>query len=269
MLKEAKRKRWGVVWLFMFLLASLPLTAGLYAPVWAVPKLQIYIPGATYDTDTETWIMESLEYDLWVIGAQEEIFDVKIALAVSTDEDGTIDITWVDGTSSEPSYNSTGVATRIAGNHDLLREGTGDVYLDENYKFVSYGTPVMGDGTSVPPHGVFPTSYYEYMVGDFGLGETVMNFIPGEEWGDTAVGETKVFHVNVGEGYTWMDIVAYDHIVKTNHKIHSVFSPFSHDGGSGDGGQPPSEVIPEPASLLLVGTGLIGAGAVGRWRRKR
>ncbi|MDY6971434.1 MAG: choice-of-anchor N protein, partial [Thermodesulfobacteriota bacterium] len=60
----------------------------------AIPKLQIYIPGATYDEQTETWIINSYEYDLWVIGAHEDVYDIKLALAVPSDEDGTINVTW-------------------------------------------------------------------------------------------------------------------------------------------------------------------------------
>ena len=39
----------------------------------AVPNLQIYIPGATYDTVTETWVINSYEYELWVTGSKRTI----------------------------------------------------------------------------------------------------------------------------------------------------------------------------------------------------
>lgn len=54
----------------------------------------------------------------------------------------------------------------------------------------------MGDGTSLPPAGTFPTDFYEYFIGDFDTGETVQNYIPGDEWGDKAGGEIKRLDVS-------------------------------------------------------------------------
>lgn len=236
----------------------------------AIPALQIYIPGATYDSETETWVIESLDYDLWVVGAKQNIYDVKIALATSTNENGSIAITWLKGSVDWNGYLEDNVKVvrnpDSNPNQDVLTEGTNgqDLTMDP-YKFVANGTPVMGDGGSVPPHGVFPTSYYEYYIGDLGTDETVQSYFPGE-FQATAKGEIKKFHIVVS-GYTWVDIVAYDHVVKSNNKIHSVFSPFSHDGES-NGGTPP-QAIPEPGTLLLVGTGLVGTGVLTRRRRKK
>lgn len=228
---------------------------------WAVPNLQIYIPGAEYvvGTDdegntTETWVINSYNYELWVIGANLPIYDVKLALAVSTNENGTIVI------DSET--------------------------LDETYDhFFDNGIPTMGDGiTKLPSHGVFPTSYYEYFIGDFCIGmnkdnkelyEKVYNYVPDpdevpslwDEYGNPAYGwgygEVKKFKISVEsvEGYNWVDIVAYDHIYKSNEKTRCCFTPFSHDGGWSP--------IPEPATMFLVGTGLISLGWVARRKCKK
>lgn len=207
----------------------------------AVPNLQIYIPGAEYDAETETWVIYSYDYDLWVVGANLDIYDVKFAAAVPTDEDGTIDLMWLQGEWGTKGPGSTET-------------------LDEDHdSFVEYGTPTMGDGAELPPHGVFPTSYYEYYIGDFGTDQEVQNYIPGDEWGDLADGETKKFDISVS-GYTWVDIVAYDHYVQANEKTHCIFSPFSHDAASAP--------IPEPATMLLLGTGLIGLACIGRKKFK-
>ncbi len=101
---------------------------------------------------------------------------------------------------------------------------------------------------------------YEYWIGDFGLTDTVQNYIPGDEWSDEAPGEIKKFDIHVS-GYTWIDSVAYDHYINSKNDAKSVFTPFSHDGG---GGTP----VPEPSTILLVGAGLLSIGIFGQKKTK-
>ena len=55
------------------LVSAIALGALITAPAHAIPKLQIYIEGATYDTVTETWILDwdpmaGEKLRLWTIG---------------------------------------------------------------------------------------------------------------------------------------------------------------------------------------------------------
>jgi hypothetical protein len=239
----------------IIIFATFTLMGGWAQNSWAIPNLQIYIPGATYDMETETWIIHSYDYDLWVIGAHTNVYDVKFAAAVPLGEDGSISVEWLDPVSAD--YGGGGVTSLILDEPNGLEYA---LYRDsyeasdpapDTYAFASDAVPIMGNGKEIAGHGVFPTDFYEYFIGDFIIGtDIVQNFIPGDEWGDTAPGVIKKFHIAV-DGYSWVDIVAYDHIVKSNNKAKFVFSPFSHDGES-------SAPVPEPATILILSAGFLG-----------
>lgn len=285
----------------------------------AVPKLQLYIPGATYDTTTETWIIESYKYELWITGANVTIEDVRFAAAVPTHEVGSIEVTWLDNgyyteDPTDPYYNNipglpdyANSVNAYDSDHYIKIDGEDHftltfsnsntdpyVRVGEEYDYDKYlakikipydpdnplidpdpticgyaenDTPVFGDGSDIPDHGVFSTDFYEYYIGDFNEDyfDTVYNYDPAEydpvteTFLSTTQGMTKKFAIKVN-GYTWVDLVAYDHYLSNNTMF--VKSPFSHDCES-------STPIPEPATLFLLGTGLIGLAGFGRKKIKK
>ena len=197
---------------------------GLIKSAEAVPSLQLYAEGAIFDSLTETWISSSAtDFNLQVIGANNVIEDVYLAIAVPTGETGTITV------------NSTAIGPFV------------------------FGTPITGDGTALPSHGIYPADFATYFMGDFGLIETVYNMQPGET--GSALGEIKTVSVSIS-GYSWAHFDAYDHILSKS-KIKYVFAPFSHDAETGT-----TTPIPEPASLLLLGAGLFGLKLFGYKREK-
>src|SRR5678816_3675014 len=63
----------------------------------AVPELQIYIEGATYDSASETWVATSTSpFRLWVIGnvagegGKGPLYDVKLAAAYNATDSVTL-----------------------------------------------------------------------------------------------------------------------------------------------------------------------------------
>lgn len=196
---------------------------GLVKPAEAVPSLQLYAEGAIFDSLTETWVSSSVTpFNLQVIGANNVIEDVYLAIAVPTGETGTITV------------NLTAIGP------------------------FTFGTPITGDGTYLPSHGIYPADFATYFMGDFGLVQTVYDMQPGET--GSAMGEIKTVSVSIS-GYSWAHFDAYDHILSKN-KIKYVFAPFSHDAETS------TNPIPEPASLLLLGSGLFALKILGHGKVK-
>jgi len=197
----------------------------------AVPDLQLFIPGATYDATTETWITTASSFDLQVIGANDVIEDVQVsaALVPSTTDPSSGTITMTGGTGPQSSFTQ--------------------------------GTPLRGDGNPLPSHGIFPppdgTWFVTLPVGDFTPQYTVYDMQPGSS--GSALGEIKTIHVEI-TGFPAVHFDAFDHTVVNDNHVRYVFAPFSHD----------AEQVPEPGTFALLGSGALSVVGFGlRARRQR
>lgn len=218
----------------------------------AVPPLQLYLEGATYDAATETWVLVPPEsssgdpFRLWALGnivgpgGHGPLENVRLSVAYeAVDVAPTITLTpsaidplsfpgWIDPTTpGAPIHIPPPV-------HD---DGS---------------VPVLGDGGNLPNHGQFgPGMHWQ----EFGLGyfgettSSVADVIDELPLNPTELGgHINVYDISVlnGSGIT-LHFDLYDTLIATNH---AKFAPFSHD----------AEIVPIPgtAVLAIAGFGLVG-----------
>ncbi len=196
---------------------------------FAVPNLQVYIPGATYDASSETWVTyEHANFEVWVIAANLDkgaIYDVTLVAALmgETPVDGALEITLLRD-------DPLGDSTKIFNTND---------YVD--------GTPPTGP-KDIPGHGVYPTNYVEFLAASVTTSDPypVQNYVPYDEEGISLYGQ--IFKFNVTTTYEIVHFDAFGYYKDVDGRL--INAPFSHDGET---------AVPEPATLLLFGIGL-GAG---------
>lgn len=210
----------------------------------AVPNLQIYIDGATYDTVSETWVISSSSFKLWVVSDGSAIDDVKLTAAFLTSETGSITM--------------TGTTTGSAVFTDLSAASNPTV----EFTSADGAIPITGDGSALPAHGIYGagTSFTQFGLGNMsGADAAITDFSGTGTLAATDMGSINAYNVVI-TGYSLVHFDAFDHIVGSSHTKY-VFAPFSHDGetgGGSTGGGGGGGSAPEPMSMLLLGGGLLG-----------
>lgn len=212
---------------------------------FAVPDLQLFIAGANYDHVTDTWVTNSNSFDLYVVSANHEHEDVIVSLAL--------------GQMDDPNGVDVNFNGEVISNTDWTY---GYAPLD------NYANQWNG-GEDLPRHSIFPTNYVEMNTGDYEFEQRVGNVMPnryGNYWDPStdhgytsAWGEVKSFHIELGGVFSQIHFDAYT--LNEDGTIHE-FAPFSHDASA-------LSTVPEPASIFLFGTGLIGVGAISLSRKKK
>ena len=233
--------------------------------VFAVPVLQLYVEGASYDQDHESWVFEAVEGDpirLWVIGnvagpgGQGTIYDVKLSIVYADPMPG-------DG-GSGVSFGLTGSTTGgYGGFFDPSTPGDPSLtQINENGDL-----PELYDGSRLlPSHGVYGPGFewQEFFLGDFQLTDSpIADFIDAfPSAGSVGQGQINAYELTLLSGsVTNLHLDAYDH-VQAGNRAKAVFAPFSHDAGTGI-----NHRVPEPAVLGLLAGTLLGLGLLGRRRQ--
>ena len=252
------------------------MAAGSVSPALAIPKLQLYAEGATYDPVDESWefsISPGESANVWAIGnvagpgGYSPITDAKLIVFVKE----------LPG----PDTYTLNYGTMGAGAGEYLVDGT-FAFRDRipssagAIPFISHdisidGLPTLGDGGTFPPHGMHMsgfTHWLELTLGTFDTPDSeIMNFMGPvldaasyKACTDTNVASTcpaQISVINVAAGSTGFTLMHFDLIgMKGNDGI---FSPFSHDLTD-----PPR--LPEPGTLLLFAFGLLSIVFIRRRR---
>lgn len=226
---------------FLAALATGLLVVGMGGVAQALPTLQIGIEDGYYDGSTETVMVDSDIFTFYALSDTLDYSPYKIALSLIPNPSLRPDSPAVGDFSVTA---STGVGSSTISNW-------------------IYGTP-----DNLPTHDVFPTWYKEIQFAY--NGESLAEPYNVEQdpdgwvaWDGANFLYSGAFNVDMSgieSGYSLhIDLYSTDGIT-TGKNI--IFAPFSHDGQGG--GDP----VPEPATMLLFGTGLAGLAGVTRRRKK-
>lgn len=244
--------------IFKTVATTIAAAAVLALPVksFAVPTLQLDIAGGTYDTTTQTIVASGNPFTLYALivpdtwNTLSDTYYISAALAPKVSTASSLGSFVFNGTTvnatSDMLYGTPPVETlqsHQAG--DLQQHGIYDTYFKQFAFNFSSSNQIS-----------------QYNTADRATAGTAINLTPNSSGGmyfaaftvDTALLDPAyVVHFDL-----------YNSAADGSNVYITQFAPFSHDAESGGNGNQ----VPEPSTLLLIGSGLTGLGFMTRKLRK-
>lgn len=200
--------------------------------VFAVPALQVYSDGASYDVADESWAISGPSFTLQALATNQSI---------STG--------FTDGTQAYLSLATMGdVAADASISIFHTESGTAATY---SFADLIFGTPPDPSG-DLASHGIYDTYFAEFgfLLGDSCLA-CVSDMVDGSESKDGWINNFEI-------SFTGIDMLHMDLYTQDPNGGLDLFAPFSHDAYAYG--------VPEAAPLSLLGIGLLGLALVRRRR---